>query len=568
MTSMSRGSLVHPREAHPVALLALLTCALAAVASPGRPTPLAAAADLARGKVQDVAIVLRGTIIVPGGVIGRGYVGIENGRIVSVSETQPDLPDAIVVNTEGVILPGFVDAHNHVFWNVLPRWTPSRRYTNQAQWADDPEFRLLRAPVDRLLPSFFCDMNAWGELRALVGGTTAILATQPVPCIHGLVRNLDFNSGFYGTTELDRERVFNGAGFRFPPPSDTAGRAAFVAAAQLLVANPFFEALVLHAAEGTDAFAAEQFEFLQSESLLNPKGVLIHGVALNASQFEAMAAAGTGLVWSPRSNLELYGATADIGAALDAGVEIALAPDWGLTGSSNMLEELKVASRWNREHLGGRLTDRQLVEMVTSIPAHVLGIDDEVGQIRPGLRADLLVIRGDREDPLRAVIDARAPDVQLVMIDGVSIYGGGPLMDRFWSRTDLEEIDIDDERKMLASPAAGILAAAAAARLALALQAEGTALARLVEGGPPFKAAMAPRTESFRAVHSSVDITPVPRTLVIRPSSASSSSLKAEQFQRDIPTLRLPSTRPAIVPSAQRRRPYWAVYGQPRTADP
>ena len=105
-----------------------------------------------------------------------------------------------------------------------------------------------------------------------------------------------------------------------------------------------------------------------------------------------MARGGVPLVWSPRSSLELYGATADIRAALDAGVEIAVPPDWAVTGSGNMLEELKTASRWNRERLGGQLTDRQLFDMVTSVPARVAGVDDEVGAIRPGLRADLLVI--------------------------------------------------------------------------------------------------------------------------------------------------------------------------------
>src|SRR5215212_6802656 len=184
-------------------------------------------------------------------------------------------------------------------------------------------------------------MNSWGELRALVGGTTSILATGRVACVHGLVRNLDFNSGFYGTTELDLEHIYNVAPGELPPLSDPAGRAAFVAAAGYFITNPLYEALVMHVAEGTDAVAQEQFTFLQSQNLLNPKGVLIHGISLGASDFQAMAAAGTALVWSPRSNLELYGVTANIAAALDAGVEIALAPDWAITGSSNMLDELK-----------------------------------------------------------------------------------------------------------------------------------------------------------------------------------------------------------------------------------
>src|SRR5262245_11722388 len=185
-------------------------------------------------------------------------------------------------------------------------------------------------------------MNAWGELRALVGGATSIMATQRMPCIHGLVRNLDFNSGFYGTTQLDREHIVNVPQL----PSAPAARAAFVNTARLVIANPAYEAFAIHLAEGTDAAAEEQFVFMESQQLLNPKGVLIHGVSLVPHDFQAMAATGTALVWSPRSNLELYGATADVNAALDAGVEVALAPDWAISGSGNMLDELKTAGRW------------------------------------------------------------------------------------------------------------------------------------------------------------------------------------------------------------------------------
>lgn len=425
-------------------------------------------------------IVLRGTIITPTDVMKHGYVAIENGRILSVSEKRPDVPDAIVVDTDGIILPGFVDVHNHVVWNVLPRWSPGRTFTNQPEWNADPDFIAIRQPVDALAPtSHVCDMNRWGELRALVGGTTAIMATAPRPCIHGLVRNLDFNSGFYGTTQLDRERIYNVSPSEFPPASDAVGRAQFVAAANFLI--PLYDALAMHVAEGTDDVAQEQFTFLQSHNLLNSKGVLIHGVSLGAADFQTMADAGTALVWSPRSNIELLGTTANIAAALNARVEIALAPDWALTGSSNMLDELKVAARWNREELGQRLTDRQLIDMATSVAARVVGVDDEVGAIVPGLRADLLVVRGDPNDALGAVIEAEPADVQLVLIGGIPLYGARGLMVPFWANADLEKVAVPGGTKVLASPAAGLTVAEVSARLTTALLPFGTSLAPLTE---------------------------------------------------------------------------------------
>jgi hypothetical protein len=218
---------------------------------------------------------------------------------------------------------------------------PAGFFTNRNQWRTDPEvITKINGPIDHLESSHFFDMNYWSELRGLVGGTTSIMVTRPQPCINRLVRNLDLNSGFYGTTELDREHIFNV--LDLPPASDPSARAAFVGAANFFIANPFYEALFIHLAEGTDAASEEEFTFMQSQSLLNPKGAVIHGIPLSAADFQAMALSGTALVCSPRSNLELYGETANIHAALNAGVEIALAPDWAVTGSSNMLNELKV----------------------------------------------------------------------------------------------------------------------------------------------------------------------------------------------------------------------------------
>ncbi|HEX3164884.1 MAG TPA: amidohydrolase family protein [Chitinophagaceae bacterium] len=430
---------------------------------------------------NETPIILRGTIILPERVMLHGYVGIVNGRIVSVSENSPDLPNAVSVNTHGIILPGFVDAHNHLRSNVVPRWKPTRLYSNRHEWRQDPDFiRLVNGPINRVGSTHFCDMNKWGELRALVGGTTSIMTTEAQPCIHGLVRNLDYNSGFYGTTQLNLEHTFNV--LDLPPASAPAARAEFVFVAKnFFIDNPFYEALLIHLAEGTDAFSLEEFTFMQSQSLLNSKGVVIHGIPLRPADFKAMSDYETSLVWSPRSNLELYGATADINAALNEGVEIALAPDWAVTGSSNMLNELKVAALWNSERLGGRLTDKQLVDMATSVPAHIAGIDDEVGAIKVGLRADLIVINGDHNNPYKAVIDATAANVDLVFINGVPLYGDRIFMKHFWDESELEEIVLPEATKTLATPAANFLVSDVENRLQLALQAEGSSLAPLTE---------------------------------------------------------------------------------------
>src|SRR4030095_4966715 len=85
-------------------------------------------------------IVLRGTVILPNGMIKDGYVTFINNLIVSVSNKPPDIQGAITVKTSGIIFPGFVDVHNHLRFNALPRWNPGRLFTNRYQWRVDPEY--------------------------------------------------------------------------------------------------------------------------------------------------------------------------------------------------------------------------------------------------------------------------------------------------------------------------------------------------------------------------------------------------------------------------------------------
>ena len=119
--------------------------------------------------------------------------------------------------------------------------------------------------------------------------------------------------------------------------------------------------------------------------------------------------------------------------------------------------------------------------MATSIPAHIAGIDDEVGAIKVGLRADLIVINGDHNNPYRAVIDATAAKVDLVFINGVPLYGDRIFMKHFWDESELEEIVSPEATKTLATPAVNFLVSDIENRLQLALQAEGISLAPLSE---------------------------------------------------------------------------------------
>jgi 5-methylthioadenosine/S-adenosylhomocysteine deaminase len=155
---------------------------------------------------------------------------------------------------------------------------------------------------------------------------------------------------------------------------------------------------------------------------------IVHGVSLKAADFKEMADNHVGLIWSPRSNIELYGETTDVRAAKAAGVKIALAPDWSPSGSDGVIEELNYAATWNAGQNPRIFTDAEFFQMVTEIPAELAKLNDKIGTLEQHHFADLVVIHSEKPDAYNALVTASPTDVRLVVIGGDPVYGDEDLM--------------------------------------------------------------------------------------------------------------------------------------------
>src|SRR5947199_10805312 len=99
------------------------------------------------------------------------------------------------------------------------------------------------------------------------------------------------------------------------------------------------------------------------------------------------------LVWSPFSNLWLYGQTTDVATAQKNGMRICLGADWSPSGSKSLLGELKVADlHIHAHHLTKQFPSQAICAMATCNPADALGWDQQLGRLKTGLRADFLVL--------------------------------------------------------------------------------------------------------------------------------------------------------------------------------
>jgi cytosine/adenosine deaminase-related metal-dependent hydrolase len=441
--------------------------------------PLGAAAPrCAAGPPALSRFALRGTVGAPGAPTEDAVVVVSGGRIEAVGRiaVPPGVP---VIETHGFIYPGLIDLHNHLTWNVFPRWSSGRKFPNRYEWQILPAYlRALADPHARMIKEGYGpSMALYGEVKAVVGGATALAGLYPGdlgpsfhPPYHGLMRMLDLGSGFYpdGTPEAVRYEVF-------PLVLSEANAAEIRAGLQ----SHRIRSLLIHLGEGAphDASSMMEYRILKARGLLLPGVSLIHGVALHEAQFQEMHDLGVGLVWSPRSNFELYGATADVAAAKRARVRIALAPDWSPTGSDGLLQELAYAARWNAEQARPVFSEEELVALATAEPARLAGVDDRIGALRPGLCADLLVIRG----PRGALVGARPADVALSVIGGEARYGDPALVEAVAPGRRWTPLSIQGTAKALVLPGASGDWTEVTTRLDGALRALGTRLGPLVE---------------------------------------------------------------------------------------
>jgi hypothetical protein len=261
--------------------------------------------------------------------------------------------------------------------------------------------------------------------------------------------------------------------------------------------------LLLHLSEGLDEGSREHFLSLRLPSGWAITRALagIHCVALRREDFDVLAAHEASMVWSPLSNLLLYGGTARVEEARAAGVRMGLGADWSYSGSKNLLGELKVARAVAAATHGG-LSDRDLVAMVTRDAAAILRWDAALGTLEPGKRADLVVIEGTAGDPYEALLRASEASVRLVLIGGKARFGDAALMAGL---TDTEPLRVGGQPRALAlrepsaDPEVASLTLAEAEQrlqdalsrlpeLALELERRAPELLSLVnplEGGPP-----------------------------------------------------------------------------------
>ncbi|MEU9118337.1 amidohydrolase family protein [Streptomyces sp. NPDC048506] len=401
---------------------------------------------------------------------------IEDGRIAAVGpDLTPDAPDPgleVIDARALIVLPGFVDTHRHLWQAVL-------RSAAVDESLDGYLSRILGDLAGRFTPAEVGTGNLLGALECLDAGITTVQDFSHVQY------SPDHSAAaIEALREAGIRAVF---GYGYPVFDETARRPDWVRRVRtehfpsrdalltlaLAPVGPSFAPpetvredwqlarelalpLAVHVSAGP--VARRPVTALHEQGLLTPNTLYVHGNSLPDAELRLIAESGGAVAITPAIEASMRFGAPMAGRLRRAGITTGLGADAVTSAPSDMFSQMRAAlmsSHFDGNGYGngdgygdgdpagsgagsgsGAVKAADVLRMATIEGAAALGLADEVGSLRPGKRADLVLLRADAlnlapvtHDPVGAVVTAAHPgNVDTVLVDGHPVKRNGRLL--------------------------------------------------------------------------------------------------------------------------------------------
>jgi 5-methylthioadenosine/S-adenosylhomocysteine deaminase len=391
-------------------------------------------------------------------VIPRGTIHVRDGRIVAQGPTDaislPDECPVIEADNGFAVIPGLVDTHSHsslmrgVTENMpLMDWLPLYQLEHRLLTEEFAFHSARLCYLEALQSGTTCvmDMYRFMDRCADAAGELGI-RVQLAPYVADQP-----GKDFFATREENRQLIRTHHGAQLGRVQVWMGlehlfycsESAYREAASL--SEEYGVRIHTHASEQFEEEAAITAQFgqrslamLDHYGVLGPLTLLAHCVWLNAEEIARVADTGTAIAHCPISNAKLASGIAPLGDWLEAGVTVGLGTDGPVCNNSlSLWEEMKFASLIQKATRldATALPAPQMLRLATLGGARALGLDDEIGSLEVGKKADLVML------------DLNAANLTPVSID----HNGGSLL---WnlvyaaSAANVHSVWVDGERRL------------------------------------------------------------------------------------------------------------------------
>jgi 5-methylthioadenosine/S-adenosylhomocysteine deaminase len=424
-------------------------------------------------------------------ILPHDSIAIEGNRIVGVGE-RSDLvrrlgsPESVIDARGKLVLPGFVNTHTHLF-QTLSRGLGMDM--NLDDW--------WRSAIGKVAPSLSTkevyDAALVGCIEAIRSGTTTLNDFMYLASKKGMSDQVVKAFEKTGVRGVLSRGIMDAVGDRAPDMMQDLDEAlddfrrlhrtydsptgrvkvwiapsafwstslkafeeSFIAAREAKTRITFHCSETKHVVDYCKkTYGTKDIGLLARKRLLGRDVLAVHCVWLGRDDIATLARHGVSVSHCPLANMILADGVAPIKDMLEAGVTCSLATDGSASNNNqDMLGVMKAAALLQKVHYLDPLAISawKVLEMATRDGAKALGMEKEVGSIRVGYKADLILVDLQRSntsptyDPVaNLVYSARPENVVTVIIDGKVVMKDGAI-DSVEERLAVQQLERDGER--------------------------------------------------------------------------------------------------------------------------
>ena len=403
-------------------------------------------------------------------VLEQHAIVVRDGRITAIlpeNEALSGYPDAPREILKGhVLIPGLINAHAHAAMTLLRGiaddkplmdWLNNHIWPLEQKWVGESFVRdgvdLAMAEMIRGGITTFNDMYFFPEVTALQAVQAGMRATIGMIVV-------DFPTAWAGNAEeyIEKGLALRDAfrhepriGFAFAPHAPYT-----VSDAPLLRIRTLADELDLpihmHIHETEDeimgsikACGMRPLNRLHQLGLLGPNLMAVHMTQLEDGEIRLLSETGVHIVHCPESNLKLASGFCPVAKLLNNDINVALGTDGAASNNDlDLMGEMRTAALLAKavSKDASALPANQALAMATLGGARALGIDEQVGSLRPGKWADITAIQLDsiETQPLFNPISDLVYAASRHQVTNVWIEGRRVLKDRQLTTLDESEI--------------------------------------------------------------------------------------------------------------------------------
>lgn len=383
------------------------------------------------------SLIKGGGILVSGNIIERVLTEQEVRQHNPLNEDVVDAGDLVAI-------PGFIQTHIHLCQTLF------RGLADDLELLDWLTLRIFPYEAAHNAPSMYASALV-GIAELLRSGTTTIMDMGSVHYEEEVIRAIeetglrayvgksmiDVNELYPPLKESTKDALFTTRAFAERWHGSSGDRIRYAVAPRFVLScsdSLLKEAYAMtssfpgmlyhtHAAENRGEMEAvrrrckmDNVEFLDSLGVLRTNTCLAHCIWLNEHEIDLLALRKAKVMHCPSSNLKLGSGVARIPALLERGITVSLGADGAPCNNTlNMFQEMRLAALiQNPQHGPGKLPAREVFAMGTLGGAATLGLEQEIGSIEAGKKADIVLL--DISRPWNPSVDCGSGDIYSTVV--------------------------------------------------------------------------------------------------------------------------------------------------------